>query len=200
MFDETLVTESRLTSAKKKELTPLRFYPDDKNAFFGGSSGEMYFTTLDECQCVDFSINGRVQPCKHMIRLAMECGLMDCSGMQSDPEGAKARYCINHAKDYIRETPVAQMVLFLRPICEMLAGGSYYGGPHRLDEAFDINGIENCPLFVARKNGDFDIQKKYRKDLEGLLVVVRNRLGELALERIFDDDLVEMLGRKTDND
>lgn len=43
-------------------------------AQFKGSAKVPYTTTLSECTCVDFDRNGA--PCKHMIRLAVELGLI----------------------------------------------------------------------------------------------------------------------------
>jgi len=198
MFDESLITESRLSSAKKKELTPLRFYPDDQNALFGGSTGSMYFTTLDECQCADFAINGRIQPCKHMIRLAMECGVIDRSGMETDKTAATVKYQLARMKQYIREEPIAKVALFVRPLQSIALEGSYPVSEHRFDEAIDADGVSNSPIFKRKKDGDLSIDKKYKKDIDNVLDVARNRFGDEALARIDDDDLIELLGRNLD--
>jgi len=198
MFDKSLITENRLASAKKKEMTPLRLYPDDNNAFFGGSTGGLYFTTLDECQCADFAINGRMQPCKHMIRLAMELGMIDNSGMESDETAARAKYQLSRMKQYIREEPIAKVTLFVRPLMNIVCDGEYPVSEHRFDDVLDINGIENSPIFKLKKNGDMTIDKKYKKEIDNVLDVARNRYGDEALARIEEDDLIEILGRNLD--
>ena len=49
-----------------------------------GSEGNQYFATLEDCTCTDFSINQmkkKPAACKHMVRLAMELGLLDKDGL-----------------------------------------------------------------------------------------------------------------------
>lgn len=62
----------RLTSALTQEMRIES--PFDISASIHSSSGETYHTTLCECDCPDF--RNRKQPCKHMIRLALETGLL----------------------------------------------------------------------------------------------------------------------------
>ena len=49
--------------------------------FYGGTDdGEDYNVTLSHCDCQDFMYNKKGQaPCKHIYRLAIECGLIDLS-------------------------------------------------------------------------------------------------------------------------
>ena len=73
----------RLTSALTQEMRIEA--PFDISASIHSSSGETYRTTLYECDCPDF--RNRRQPCKHMIRLALEAGLLlsaDTSAAQRD--------------------------------------------------------------------------------------------------------------------
>lgn len=67
---------SRQKSAAKGACTPVRL--SGAVGFFQGQHGQ-YETTLDTCQCVDFS--RRKLPCKHMYRLAMELGLFSNGGI-----------------------------------------------------------------------------------------------------------------------
>ena len=48
--------------------------PFDISAVIRSDSGENYSTTLYSCTCPDFLY--RKQPCKHMLRLALEVGLL----------------------------------------------------------------------------------------------------------------------------
>ena len=112
MFDKGLITESRLASAKKKELTPVEMSKEDEKGIFVGSEGNLYTTTLDNCSCPDFAIQGYLQPCKHMIRLAMEFGEIPDDGKASDPDAAKARYYLGKAKKFIHEAPLTQVIDF----------------------------------------------------------------------------------------
>lgn len=76
----------RLTSALTQEMQIES--PFDISASIRSSSGEAYRATLYECDCPDF--RNRRQPCKHMIRLALEAGLLlsaDTSAAQRDIVG-----------------------------------------------------------------------------------------------------------------
>ena len=71
----------RLTSALTQEMQIES--PFDISASIHSSSGETYRATLYECDCPDF--RNRRQPCKHMIRLALEAGLL----LSADTSAAK---------------------------------------------------------------------------------------------------------------
>lgn len=53
---------------------------------FVGSAGEIYQTTLDECTCFDFVKTNSF--CKHMLRLAMELGLVNTNGRTEEQQHA----------------------------------------------------------------------------------------------------------------
>lgn len=65
--------QKRIKSAEKADATPLSVDKDAQNGVFPGSGKKPYETTLDSCTCGDFV--RRKLPCKHMYRLAMECGI-----------------------------------------------------------------------------------------------------------------------------
>lgn len=65
--------QKRIKSAEKADTTPLAVDKDAQNGVFPGSGKKPYETTLDSCTCGDFI--RRKLPCKHMYRLAMECGI-----------------------------------------------------------------------------------------------------------------------------
>ena len=48
-----------------------------------GSGGEIYQVSLTSCTCIDFA--RKHEACKHMIRLAMELGILDESGNTMQP-------------------------------------------------------------------------------------------------------------------
>lgn len=79
--------QKRLDSAKQAENTPLTIDKNSAVATFSGSHG-VYFTTLETCKCADFS--KRNKPCKHIYRLAIECGLVDAGVFYSDIKAIKA--------------------------------------------------------------------------------------------------------------
>lgn len=189
MFDKSLITENRLASAKKKDMTPLRIFPDDQSALFSGSSGDIYETNLDECSCADFAIQGHAQPCKHMLRLAMEMNMIPSDGMQSDIESARAKYYLGRAKDFIHDADLSEVIRFAKDYLPML-----YSGTSPADNAFaDSIGLETLsdfPCFKISKRGTAKVEKGWAKDCEGLASILRNRFGNEVVLRLFDDEFI----------
>lgn len=79
--------KKRIVSAKKSENTPLSIDKAAGTATFSGSHG-IYSTTLEMCKCGDFI--RRNKPCKHIYRLAIECGLINVGTVSSDVKAIKA--------------------------------------------------------------------------------------------------------------
>lgn len=80
----------RLTSALTQEMRIEA--PFDISASIHSSSGETYRATLYGCDCPDF--RNRKQPCKHMIRLAIETGSLvnfDVSSVRNELLSLSAR-------------------------------------------------------------------------------------------------------------
>lgn len=77
-MDYDKILPSRLKSSKSTHLESI-----DKSvpcAVFRSSDGDdTYHTTLENCECVSYFVN-RDTPCKHMVRLAMEIGIIDADG------------------------------------------------------------------------------------------------------------------------
>lgn len=82
---ETPEQKKRLSSAKKAETTPLEVDIKNQTATFAGSGNDPYNVTLTSCTCRDFVL--RKLPCKHIYRLAIECGIIDsevCVGINKN--------------------------------------------------------------------------------------------------------------------
>ncbi len=69
--------QARLSSAAQAKTTPSQIDTENETATFEGSGKKPYTTTLNTCTCGDFL--HRHLPCKHIYRLAMELGYIDCS-------------------------------------------------------------------------------------------------------------------------
>lgn len=70
--------DKRLKSASSAKLTPIEIDRENKTAIFAGSTS-IYQTSLRTCNCPDYSINRNKRnylPCKHILRLAMNLGLL----------------------------------------------------------------------------------------------------------------------------
>lgn len=176
MFDTSLITENRLTSALKKDMTPLKLDTSSQFGLFAGSGGYVYETNLDHCTCPDFAIQGFSQPCKHMLRLAMELNLISSDGMQSDIEAARGKYCAGSAKKYVKEAKRKDFYTFARAFSKM-----YYNGERADDAAFssamDLTTIEDCPFFTFLKNGKVKADKKWLKECESIVNAIASRIG-----------------------
>ena len=67
--------QKRILSAEKAATTPLSVDKETQTGVFPGSGKKPYETSFESCTCADF-IRRKV-PCKHMYRLAMECGVFE---------------------------------------------------------------------------------------------------------------------------
>lgn len=189
MFDTNLITENRLVSSKKKELTPVMVNSDEQIGTFVGSEGDLYTTTLDECSCVDFARNGYVQPCKHMIRLAMELGKLPDDGKISDLVTTSGRYYFSRLKLFIQQASLMEVIQFARNYLAVTDGTAKLE-----DDAFsasmDLASISESPLFTIKKNGAIKVEKAWKKDWDHVEVLLRNRLGMAFLYRIDNDNFI----------
>ena len=63
----------------------LSFDPEKPEAIFGSSTDRnrtTYITDIESCTCRDFEINRREIPCKHILRLGAELGLIRAEGAE----------------------------------------------------------------------------------------------------------------------
>ena len=73
----------RLKRSKQTTIIPGTLDQETGSAVFQGSSGT-HKTTLHSCTCVDFCTRSGAAPCKHIIRLGLELGLIDENGYTSE--------------------------------------------------------------------------------------------------------------------
>ena len=189
MFDKALVTESRFNSAMKKELTPLELSPDDQSGRFVGSEGNIYQTTLDNCTCADFAIQGYTQPCKHMIRLAMEYNMISGAGRASDPEAIKGKYHLGRARQFIHVETLPKVIQFAKSLIAVVDGVPGIPGD-AFSSSMDLAMLSDAPFFSVKKNGAVKIEKAWKKEFENIMSVLRNRLGSEAICRLNDSDFI----------
>lgn len=82
------VDAGRADRARKVKIISMDLTTDDPLLIVKGSGGE-YRVTLNDCTCSDFSINankGKPMACKHMVRLAMELGILNANGLTADEQ------------------------------------------------------------------------------------------------------------------
>ena len=78
--------EGRVNRSKKVKFSSIVHTENEISGQCFGSHGELYRVTLKDCSCVDFSKNKKMQPCKHMIALAMQCNILNNNGLTHDQD------------------------------------------------------------------------------------------------------------------
>ena len=111
-WSEREIDPCRILSAQSKSLTPVKIDKESAVGYFQGRRGR-YKATLESCQCGDFLYTGG--PCKHMLRLAMELGVLDKT-FESDvayiPTPKSDACSLSSAVDYVEKlSDEAQILL-----------------------------------------------------------------------------------------
>lgn len=78
-----MVDPGRANRAHELKIVSMDVTSDSPHLVCKGSGGE-YEATLTGCTCPDYSINAnkrKPMACKHMVRLAMECGILNDNGL-----------------------------------------------------------------------------------------------------------------------
>ena len=189
-FRADLITESRQKSANDKKQTPLRLFPENQSGIFASSEGGFYEATLEQCTCPDFAIQGHLQPCKHMIRLAMEFGIVDNSEMQSDRDAAVVKYHSGVLREFIKAAPLADIISSIRYFVG-IAEHDDKVPEDAFEKSMDLPCISDCPMFKVLKNGTVRIEKKYSKEAQAIVTLMKHRIGEEATARLWRDDFVK---------
>lgn len=76
------VDAGRAGRALAVKVVSLNPEAENPSAVVEGSQGNLYHCTLESCDCRDFQLHASSPtPCKHMVRLAMECGILGKNGL-----------------------------------------------------------------------------------------------------------------------
>lgn len=67
--------QRKIKTASSSKTTPSNVDRNSMTGVFSGRGAEPYLVSLTHCTCSSFTKEGK--PCKHIYRLAMECGLID---------------------------------------------------------------------------------------------------------------------------
>lgn len=193
LFSADLVDESRRKKALSGELTPFEKNVDDKVFRFSGSEGSVYTTTLDECTCPDFAIQGGVKPCKHMIRMAMELGLYPNDGMVSDPEAASAKYYMGVLDRYVHDAPLIKAVETVQ-LLEKLSfpddGMLAFAG---------VPSLMGSGLFTAKGKKSKTVPTKAASiGFAGLKRTLVNRLGNMIYDNLSYEPIMSLIKNYSD--
>ena len=169
------IDDKRSGSALVAEMTPLSLDSQAAQASFAGSS-EMYWADLEKCTCMDFNINQSMSaPCKHMIRLAMELGLLPSAGIVRDIDAAQYRVALAKLKSMTSEGDLLAAVKIGAFLKELYTKGK--------SRVADTRGVDDTPLrffFVLAGNTAAPIKTR-KKDALALVKAIEARLGEWLL-------------------
>ena len=157
--------QERIDRAALSKTSPEYVDIDTEIAVFAGSRKNPYTTSLNSCTCGDF-IN-RHLPCKHIYRLAMELGIIQCNF-------ARGRNKNSIIKRIQYLSPEAKQILL-----KVMQNNGYYVTCSRCTDELIINGFccENIDPRVSTNNvilealpeiadSGFEIIKEIRCELE----------------------------------
>lgn len=180
----------RLEKAKSAELTPLGLRTDIGFAVFSGSHG-VYNTTLEQCDCYDF--DGK-RPCKHILRLALEMGIIDGEYL-SDKRSVLFPQEISYIEKKVFVDPKTGQVFDDRPYPE----GPLSGMTVVITGEFDGQSRENLTIAINGAGGKVSGSVSRRTDL---LVVGRNpgskleRAHQYGIKTVSIEEILSMIGEK----
>lgn len=102
----------RQIKATSLYYTPLLLSPEEGSGMFRGNYGN-YHTTLLKCECDDFK--RRLEPCKHMYRLAYELDVFMMDNVESVPDPTKL-LSLNDVKSLVKQLTNSQTEIFYEVI------------------------------------------------------------------------------------
>lgn len=191
MFES--MDERRHKAALSGELTPLELKKSEKCGIFAGSEGNVYETSLSECTCPDFAINGGQIPCKHMIRLAMELGEIPDDGIVSDITQANIKYYSGILKNYVKSASLDDTIKFINIMSDLSQNAGCACSANSLAFA-GIPDMLNSGLFELSKNGKkIKLTKDGKKTIKSLEKMLQTRLGKFVLVNINNETLLSAL-------
>ena len=185
------IDEKRMSRAKEKEMTPILLDLEHGTASFPSSDGGTYTATLEDCNCPDFSIQGGTMPCKHICRLAMEMGVIDNTGMESDIEVAEHKLGKGNLLRLARKG-------------ELLSTAALFHALFRITKRDKVNYSDfigqygELYLLSRKSNGQCVIEKKYVADVKSGCDQIKKRLGELVFDSINNPDVLSALRNTED--
>lgn len=195
LFSPALVDDGRKKKALDGAMTPFEIDEEAKVATFPGSEGELYSASLSGCTCTDFHMNlAGERPCKHMIRLAMELGEYPADGMETDIDAANAKYYFGVLKRQVEEGVLLDAINIVR-ITETARTSKLAFETDALAFAGVPDMLESGLFTATGKNPKIVTIKRWRKQFDALQRSLTNRLGELVLSNLDNEQLIDILGQ-----
>lgn len=160
--------QKRISSARKAATSPESVDKDTGMGVFPSSGKAPYQTSLTSCTCVDFS--KRHLPCKHMYRLAMECGKFEgvFSAGENKNVAEKRQFSLSDAISEIEKLSERNQMTVAHMIRAIL-----YNSFDSVEEmkSRDTAQLLSCPLILC--HGTVDaltiLQRMRKKDIVALL-------------------------------
>lgn len=151
--------QKRIQTAQSAKTTPTSVNKETQTGCFPGSGLEVYQTTLDSCTCADFEY--RELPCKHIYRLAMECGLFPGNIEQGINKNVldQSQLTLEEAVEAIENLSEDDQ----RLIMGMLGDTLYRNKTERIIPAEKAQSLLCCPLLEAQEPTVSSLLRRYRK-------------------------------------
>lgn len=160
--------QKRIASARKAATSPESVDKATSTGVFPGSGKTPYQTSLTSCTCVDFS--KRHLPCKHMYRLAMECGKFEGVFAIGENKNVaeKRQFSLSDAVSEIEKLSECNQTTIARMIRAIL-----YNGFDSIEEVESRDTVEllSCPLILCCGTVDTltVLQRMRKRDIVALL-------------------------------
>ena len=151
--------QKRIQTAQSAKTTPTSINKETQTGCFPGSGLEVYQTTLNSCTCADFGYRGL--PCKHIYRLAIECGLFPGNVKQGINKNIldRSQLTLEEAVEAIESLSEDDQCL----IMGMLGDALYRNKTERTIPAEKAQSLLRCPLLEAEEPSVSSLLRRYRK-------------------------------------
>lgn len=176
--------QKRIASAKKAATSPESIDKDAGIGIFPSSGKNPYQTTFVSCTCVDFS--KRHLPCKHMYRLAMECGQFDGAFSTGENKNVaqKRQLSLSEAISEIEKLTEEQQKIIARMLYEILYHSAAFV---EVEQCSESEQLLSCPLILH--NGIVDTLTVLQRMRKSDIVVLLEKHGCLYDTKLKKTDL-----------
>lgn len=196
MMDFSTASPNRIKSACEGEVTPITLSRDEQCATFAASDGSIHTATLEECTCTDFFMNLHgEQPCKHMIRLAMELGVMDNAGYTTSTEEAMSKLFIGRIKNFIKEAKLSDVLAVWPSMQQLLGSKGLPGSEANILECIGIPDLKASGLCQTKAKDRLVFSKDVKKELKYANSTIEGRIGSMILENMEITEVKDLIQR-----
>ncbi len=166
------IDNKQLKKSCVADLTPISLNKDKQSGEFAASTGSTYKTTLNNCDCAAFDIYPG--PCKHQIRLAMECGLLSNDGIITDLKVAQLKMYPQLIYTFVKEAPYDKA----KELVDFFATTIYKTTITKPYETSDFKNYKAIQCLVETKANNVKYTKKGSDVAKHAIEAFYKRIGE----------------------